>query len=131
MKIVTSANCIKYFKAIFAVHGIPKWLYNNNARYFVSNEFHNFTTKWEFTHITSSPRCPQSNGFIEHMVQTVKKTLQKAKQSKIGFTEPFDSLRTTLLDNHLLSPAEILYGRKIKTRIPMLLNTNNLKDNQI
>ena len=41
------------------------------------------------------------------------------------------SLRTTPLDNHLPSPAEILYGRKISTRIPTLLNTNNPKDYQI
>ena len=41
------------------------------------------------------------------------------------------SLRTTPLNNHLLSPTEILYGRKIRTRIPTLLNTNNAKDNQI
>ena len=58
MKTVTCANCIEYFKAIFAVHGIPEQLYTNNAGYFVSNEFHNFTNEWEFTHITSSPRYP-------------------------------------------------------------------------
>ena len=79
MKTVTSANCIEYFKVIFAVHGIPERLYTYNARYFVSNEFHNFTTKWEFTHITSTPRYAQSNGFIECIVQTAKKTLQKNK----------------------------------------------------
>ena len=41
------------------------------------------------------------------------------------------SLRTTPLDNQLPSLAEILYGRKIKTRIPTFLNSNNSNDNQI
>ena len=61
IKTVTCANCIEYFIAIFAVHGIPEQLYTDNSRYFVSNEFHNFTTEWEFTHITPSLRYPQSN----------------------------------------------------------------------
>ena len=88
MKTVTCINCIEYFKAIFAVHGIPEHLYTDNARYSVSNEFHNFTTKWEFMNITPNQRYPQSNGFIERMVQTVKNWLPNGSP----------------LDSHLLSP---------------------------
>ena len=65
MNSVTSTSCIEYLKSIFAVHGIPERLFTDNAKYFVSNEFHNFAIEWEFTHITSNPRYPQSNGFIE------------------------------------------------------------------
>lgn len=36
-------------------------------------------------------------------------------------------LRATPLDSHLSSPEEILYNRKIRTRIPTLLNTNHIK----
>ena len=42
MKSVISTSCIEYLKAIFAVHGIPECLYTDNAKCFVSNEFHNF-----------------------------------------------------------------------------------------
>ena len=82
-------------------------------------------------HITRRPSYQQSNGFIEHMVQTVKITLEKAKQSRMDDQLALLSLRTTPLDSHLPSPAEILYDRKMRTRIPTLLNTNNPKDNQI
>lgn len=59
LKNTTSLNCIEYFKAIFAVHSIPERLYTDNARSFVSNEFHNFATEWEFTHITHiKPQVP-------------------------------------------------------------------------
>ena len=54
MKTVTSTSRIEYFKAIFAVHGLPERLYTDNARCFASNEFHNFTTEREFMHITSN-----------------------------------------------------------------------------
>ena len=40
-------------------------------------------------------------------------------------------LRTTPLDNHLPSPAEILCNRKIRTMIPTLLDKNTVRDNQI
>ena len=101
MKSVMSTSCIEYLKAIFTVHGIPERLYTDNAKYFVSNEFHNFAIVWEFTHITSSPRYPQSNGFIERMVQTIKNTLKMAKQSKMDYQMALLCLRTTPLDNHL------------------------------
>ena len=129
MKSVTSTSCMEYLKAIFAVHGIPERLYTDNAKYLVSNEFHNFAMEWEFTHITSSPRYPQSNGFIERMVQTIKNTLKKAKQSKMDYQMALLCLRTTPLDNHLPSPAEILYNRKIRTMIPILLDKNTVRDN--
>ena len=131
MKSVTSKSCIEYLKAIFAVHGIPERLYTDNAKYFVSNVFHNFVMEWEFTHITSSPRYPQSNGFIERMVQTIKNTLKKAKLSKMDYQMALLCLRTTPLDNHLPSPAEILYNRKKRTMIPALLDKNTVRNNQI
>lgn len=34
-------------------------------------------------------------------------------------------LRSTPLDNHLPSPAEILYNRKIRTKLPTLLSADN------
>uniref|UniRef100_A0A0L8FVR6 Uncharacterized protein n=1 Tax=Octopus bimaculoides TaxID=37653 RepID=A0A0L8FVR6_OCTBM len=40
-------------------------------------------------------------------------------------------LRVTPLDSHIPSPAGILFNRKIRTRIPTVLNTDNPKDNQI
>ena len=41
-------------------------------------EYRRFSEQWEFNHTTSSPHFPQSNGFIERQIQTVKRTLQKA-----------------------------------------------------
>ena len=72
-----------------------------------------------------------TNGFIERMVQTIKNTLKKANQSKMDYQIALLCLRTTPLDNHLPSPAEILYNRKIRTMIPTLLDKNTVRDNQI
>ena len=53
------------------------------------------------------------------------------KQSKMENQMALLCLRTTPLDNHLPSPAEILYNRKIRTMIQTLLDKNTVTDNQI
>ncbi|GFO05505.1 retrotransposable element tf2 155 kda protein type 1 [Plakobranchus ocellatus] len=73
---------------------------------------------WGISHITSSPYYPQSNGFIERMVQTIKTTLKKCSVSKSDPQLALPSLGSTPIDSHLPSPAENLFGRKIKGTLP-------------
>ncbi|KAG1671242.1 Transposon Ty3-I Gag-Pol polyprotein [Nymphon striatum] len=78
-----------------------------------SREFLNFTNCYNFTHITSSPHHPQGNGEAERAVQTVKNLLQKS-------SDPYAALlnyRASPLQQGK-SPAEVLMGRKIQTKIP-------------
>lgn len=72
---------------------------------------------YEFNHITSSPRYPQSNGFAEHTVQTVKNILKKAKQDcKDPYLALLD-LRNTPIEG-LDSPVQLLMGRRTRTLLP-------------
>lgn len=74
----TYEKIIHQVKSIFARHGKPEILYSGNDVQFVNKNFQNFLLEWEITHIISTPRYPQSNGFIEKHVQTIKKLLKKA-----------------------------------------------------
>jgi transposase InsO family protein len=40
--------------------------------------FENFVLGWGITHRTSSPRYPQSNGFVEVMVKHMKSMIRKS-----------------------------------------------------
>ncbi|UYV78935.1 hypothetical protein LAZ67_17000317, partial [Cordylochernes scorpioides] len=93
-------------------HGIPEEVRSDNGPQF-GLEFKRFAKEYGFHHITSSPRFPQSNGFIESMVKNIKNQLKKGR-------DPYLSLlgyRTALMENGY-SPAELCLNRKLKTTVP-------------
>ena len=110
-----SAAVINHLKSVFAEHGIPETLVSNNGPQYSSQEFAAFCKQWGIEHVTSSPLCPQSNGFKERSVQTVETLLQKAEASG---QDPYLALltyRTTPVDNNLPSPARLLNRRDYRT----------------
>ena len=80
----TSLNIIDALKDIFARHGIPETVVSDNGPQYSSLEFFQFSQKYNFQHITSSPYYSQSNGHVERGVQTVKKTLQAVQRPTLG-----------------------------------------------
>ena len=115
----TSRAVVNALKEIFAEYGIPDIIRSDNGPQYSSEQFAAFTGEWNINHITSSPHFPESNGFIERMIQTIKQTMTKAKQSGSDVLMALLSLRTTPIDSHLPSPAEILHGRKIRGNLPI------------
>ena len=74
----TSSSVIQFFKEQFSCHGIPDCLMTDNGSQIESQEFTQFTTDWEFKHVTSSSRYPKSNGKAESAVKIVKNLFKKA-----------------------------------------------------
>ena len=111
---MTSKNVIKHLKSQFSRFGIPDQFYTDNQSTFVSAEFRNFAKEYGFDCVTSSPTYAQSNGLAERAVQTVKDMLKKAKDPYLAML----SYRTTAIDDIGLSPAEMMFSRKLKTKLP-------------
>ena len=74
---VTSTAVIGNMKSLFAEQGVPQRVISDNGGHFSTDAFRRFADQWCFDHVTSSPYHPQSNGFIERHVQTVKHNLKK------------------------------------------------------
>uniref|UniRef100_A0AAR2K7E9 Integrase catalytic domain-containing protein n=1 Tax=Pygocentrus nattereri TaxID=42514 RepID=A0AAR2K7E9_PYGNA len=126
----TATQVITHIKSFFARHGIPDVFITDNGPQFSCAEFHKFAKTFEFSHVTSSPRYPQSNGLIENGVKIVKLLLKKAMDSK---TDPYLALlnyRSTPL-SHGLSPAELLFNRKLRTHMPQLLERESVQKRNI
>ncbi|XP_048248911.1 uncharacterized protein K02A2.6-like [Haliotis rufescens] len=102
----TSAAVIRKLKGHFARFGVPDTLLTDNGPQFSSREFALFAKTWGFTHKTSSPGYPQSNGLAEKAVQS----------------DPYLAIlnqRNTPRDQVLGSPAQRLMSRRTKTETPM------------
>ena len=113
-----AAKTIPVLKELFSEHGIPETLRSDNGPQFTSHLFTEFAKEWNFDHNTSSPRNPRSNGQAEAAVKIVKGLLNRAKYSG---EDPYLALvayRSTPIDAHLRSPAEMLYQRTIRTTLP-------------
>ena len=112
-------------KSIFAQHGIPEIVISDNGPQFASKEFAEFAAKWEFSHITSSPRYPKANGMAEQTVQTIKKLLEKSDKN---IEDPYLAIlahRSCPDPNGDPSPAEKLMNRQLRTRLPAVRPVNN------
>ena len=80
-----------------------------------SQEFHQFTQSQDIEHEFSSPHFSQSNSAAEEAVKIAKKCLKEE--------DPFLALMMHISTPHSatgVSPAELLYGRKLRTTVPVL-----------
>lgn len=102
----------------FSRYGIPEVLVSDNGPQYSSADFKAFATAFRFTHVTSSPTYPQSNGMAERAVQTTKRLLKKAKQAGVDPHLAMLELRNTPIGTNLGSPAQILMGRRTRTQLP-------------
>ena len=90
----------------------------DNGPQFSSEEFATFSKSWGFTHVTSSPHYPQSNGKAENAVKTLKRLLKKYHE--LGQSEYLALLywRKTPLEGLGTSSAQRFLGRRCKTLLP-------------
>ena len=101
---------------LFSIEGYPDKIVSDNGPPFQSKEFAKFLSSLGIKHTTSSAGYPRSNGFIERHIQTVKNMLFKSSNTR-SFQEVLADLRTTRIRTGLPSPAEILHGRNLTTRV--------------
>ena len=115
----TSGHVINLLKTIFAEYGIPAVVYTDQGTQFASEEFRAFAVQYRFQVQHSSPRYPQSNGFIEAMVKTAKNIMEKAEESGSDPHLAMLIYRSTPIRPGQLRPAELLTQRKYRALLPI------------
>lgn len=117
----TSSNTIiVHLKSIFARLGIPYIVYSDNGPQFQNVYFKSFAKNWNFEHQTSSPKYPQSNGMVERYVGTIKQMLKKCDYDGKDIYLALLEYRNTPITDKILSPVELMYGRKIRGILPIV-----------
>ena len=117
ISIKSIATVTKAMKSVFARHGNPETVVSDNGPSYDSSEFSGFSEEWGFSHETSTPEHPSSNGPAEKAVQTVKNIIKKSAESIDDMQLGLLAYRSTPLENQK-SPVEL--GRILRTNLSIL-----------
>ena len=124
MKSVTSELVIRELEKIFAVHGNPESLKTDNGSQFILTEFSSFLKENDIYHLTSTPFWPQANGEVERQNRSLLKAIKIAQVEKKDWKREMLKFllayRSTPHSTTGVSPAELLFRRKIRTKLPEL-----------
>ena len=115
----TTATTIDKLQTTFTALGLPEVIVSDNGPAFCSDEFRSFMKQNGIQHVTTPPYHPASNGLAERYVQVFKDDMRKLTgESRVArflsryCTTPQSTTGTT--------PAELMFGRKLQTRLDLL-----------
>ena len=118
----TSSIVIEELRSTFVRFGLPEVIVTDNGTCFKSNEFETYLRRNGVKHITSAPYHPASNGLAKRAVQVIKRGLKKVTEGtlKARVNIVLGSYRISPQATTGVSPAELLFGRRIRTRLDLL-----------
>ena len=88
-----SMSVIRHLKEIFTEIGVPRCIVSDGGTQFTSQEFQDFTRRWDIQHRITSLTNAQSNGQAEWFVQTIKNSLTKWMEGKTHIWQYFHILQ--------------------------------------
>jgi hypothetical protein len=124
VRTATSKATITHLRVMFARLGIPKTMKTDNGTPFTSIEMVNYCKGYGITLIHSTPRAPHQNGEVERMNRTLLKGLKISNALGRDWKKDMQDFllmyRTTPHSVTGKSPAELLFGRKIRDKLPSI-----------
>lgn len=130
MRSISSAAIIHRLKSIFARYGYPYTLISDNGKQLASKEIHEWTSRCGIKLVHVTLYWPQANGEVERQNRNLLKRLKIAQLEKKDWKQEildyFLMYRSTSQASIGVSPAELMFGRKLKTKMPELRGTTNL-----
>lgn len=126
---MTAETTIKACRQIFSQFGIPRYFVTDNGTNFKSHKFQNFLKSNGVISKFTAPYHPATNGQAERYVQTIKKAILKMNCNKSDIE---NKLQLILFQYRIMphaetqsSPSQMLFGKQIRSRLDLLLPTNN------
>ncbi|CAK1590402.1 unnamed protein product [Parnassius mnemosyne] len=123
----TSATVIEKLYDFMSKYGLPHTIVSDNGTAFTSAEFTKFCLLNGIAHITSPPYNPASNGQAESFVKIVKKGIKSSvlgsrnrNECRLKILKYLFDYRNSVHSVTGSSPAELVFGRKLRTRLDLL-----------
>ncbi|CAM1318541.1 Uncharacterised protein g6958 [Pycnogonum litorale] len=123
LRTLTTSAVIERLKTTFAHHGIPDLFTSDGGPQFASKYFSDFAQEYGFKQHITDPYHSQSNGAAERAVRTAKWII-KQKYPHLALL----NYRTTSIEATGSSPAKLLMGRELWTRIRTTQNKKHSLD---
>ena len=123
-KSTTFEKIVSMLSKIFLIHGLPLSLRTDNGSQFVSDYFKKYLEENGIEHRRTTPLWPQANGEVERQNRSILKCLRIAQaEGRNWRSEMNDFLMRYSSTTHSttgVSPAQLLFGRRIRTKLPQL-----------
>ena len=115
-------STITNLRRVFATHGLPEIIVSDNGPASVSEQFSTFLSRNGIRHIRSVPYHPSSNGLAERAVQTFKSAMKKSHiPHPVRLSRFLFRYRITPHTSTGHTPAEMLMGRRLRSRLSLML----------
>ena len=132
MPSTTAQKIIVALTEIFARFGFPHSLKADNGPQFASEEFQRYLRDNGIEHRKSPPLWPQANGEVERQNKTLLKALKVAEAERKKWQEELPKFllayRTTPQISTGATPAYLMFGRELKTKLPELRRDGTVLD---
>ena len=110
---------------IFATHGIPRVVRSDNGPPFSSEEVRTYMEEKGIKHQRITPLWPQANSEAEYFMKPFKKAIRAAHAEGRDWRKHLYQFllnyRATPHSTTGFSPSELLFNRKIKTKLPQIV----------
>ncbi|XP_033725232.1 uncharacterized protein K02A2.6-like [Pecten maximus] len=123
-KTTTSEKITQILSKFFLTHGLSESIQTDNGPQFISEHFKVFCSSHGIEHRRTTPLWPQANGQVERENRSIMKRVRIAQAEGRSWKDDLNSYllmyRSTPHSTTGISPAELLYGRKLRTKLPDL-----------
>ena len=122
MKEITTEKTIQQLDKMFFTHGLPLSIRTDNGPQFISQGFKDYCASMGIRNYRVIPKWPQANGEVERQNESLLKRIQIAYSENTDYKSEISQYMTAYRSiphpSTGKSPSEMLYGRKIRTKMP-------------
>ena len=122
IRTTSSEVIIRCLQKSFATHGLPEQVTSDNGSNLISKEIEDYFSSHGIRHRKITPYWPKTNAMVERFNRTIEKAIRTAHVEGKDWKKELNTFplnyRATPHAMTGVSPAKIMFGRDIRTKLP-------------